>query len=504
MWRDDAFTQYLVVQADRELLERYVDGELRVLNELLAARLRSLGAPPEIVDGKQVQIVSAPTGRHGAPFGAPSDTIFQRGEMILALTFPGPLAERFRTFVATVARERLSLPFPAAGGHPSSQSSQFLLISVGADPVLHPVSALPSATSTPVFGTRAMAHRLIGYDELRRRGLSGRGVNVVIVDRGLNRVALAERYRQATFGEGLAVELADADGRSNGRIAPGTAPINSHGMMIARGILELAPEATVHDVPLLPPQISEPSVFASTAHATYQGLLDLVDRARAHGATDRWIIVNAWAVFDRSSEWPPGDYTRNGHLALAMQDRTNFSLEAGHPLNEIVGAVVDRGIDVVCGAGNCGQFTEASRCGITDRGEGCSIWGINSHPKVVTIGAVSVDGQWLGYSSQGPATWGGNDNLKPDVVAPSQFRDDDDAASLSTGTSASTAIAAGVMTAVRSHPMASPLNMPPGALKAALRSSAYNMFGAPNTRMGAGRIDASELCRQLFDSAERA
>ena len=39
-----------------------------------------------------------------------------------------------------------------------------------------------------------------------------------------------------------------------------------------------------------------------------------------------WVLVNAWSIFDRSSELPPGDYTGN----------------PGHPFNVVVDAMVER------------------------------------------------------------------------------------------------------------------------------------------------------------------
>ena len=52
-----------------------------------------------------------------------------------------------------------------------------------------------------------------------------------------------------------------------------------------------------------------------------------------------------------------------------------------------LGSIVNDGIDVVFSAGNCGQFCPDRRCGETDRGPGHSIWGANSHPRVLTFGA---------------------------------------------------------------------------------------------------------------------
>jgi subtilisin family serine protease len=124
-------------------------------------------------------------------------------------------------------------------------------------------------------------------------------------------------------------------------------------------------------------------------------------------------------------------------------------------------AVAD-GHDVVFGAGNCGEFCPSSRCGPGVQGPGNSIFGANSHPKVLTVGAVNPDKMWLGYSSQGP----GQSNLdtnKPDLCAPSEFVENTDAGTANTGTSVSCALAAGVIACLRSR--GGPASVPPDELK---------------------------------------
>ena len=149
-----------------------------------------------------------------------------------------------------------------------------------------------------------------------------------------------------------------------------------------------------------------------------------------------WILVNPWGIYDRRSEYPLGGYTENP-----------FSL-----FNLLVAVAVLQDIDVVFAAGNCGQFCPDNRCGERDRGPGHSIWGANSLEPVLTVGAVRADDMWLGYSSQGP----GQPRLalgaeKPDLCAASQFREDDDAFSINSGTSAACGLAGGVVAALRSR-----------------------------------------------------
>jgi hypothetical protein len=366
------------------------------------------------------------------------------------------------------------------------------LRNIGADPRGHFCNLFAAASARP-FGNRSRVRDILGFDALHAGNLKGRGVNVVIIDQGLNAKEIKARNPK-NWGGGLA--------RRNA-IEPGSAPRTSHGMMIARNVLDIAPEATLYDVPMIPPHIVRPGLFASDAHATFREVLDEIGRRRKRGHKDSvWILVNAWGVFDRAGEWPPGDYTCNTRARLTKfgwSDEVDF--ERGHPFNNIMNDAVGAGIDVLFGAGNCGRFTASSRCGRLDRGEGRSIWGANAHPAVLTIGAVSADGQWLGYSSEGPGGWGlEGKRTKPDVCAPSHFCEDHDAAMLNSGTSAATGLAAGVVAAVRSNPKWGPKDVPPTKLKVAINDSARGQGGNWNARTGHGILDARALLGRLSGS----
>ena len=244
-------------------------------------------------------------------------------------------------------------------------------------------------------------------------------------------------------------------------------------------------------MPLIPLEISRPNVFASSAHTTLKAVIEKIWRLKRHrNRSSAWILVNAWAIFDRAGEYPEGDYTCNTHK-IEKGSRMRF----GHPLNRLINIAVNDGIDVVFGAGNCGQFTTEVRCGRNDRGEGHSIWGANAHPAALTVGAVTANAQWFGYSSQGPAPWGDPPRRKPDVCTPSGFCEDDDACRINSGTSAATGLAAGVLAAIRSN--WGPDKLSPGALKEAINASARGQGGVWNARTGHGVLDAGALLRRL-------
>src|SRR5262249_33322806 len=305
---------------------------------------------------------------------------------------------------------------------------------------------------------------------------SGRGVNVVIVDQGLNKTHLGARY-----GGGWPV----------GTTQPGTTtpPLGtihrSHGMMIAQNIQKVAPEVTFSDLRLLPEKISDIPAFLSIAQAAFMTMLSDIASYRSGGGaySGPWMLVNPWGIFDTRTEYPKGSYTNN----------------PSNRFNLLVSGAVQSGMDVIFSAGNCGQFCPNRRCGATDIGPGYSIWGANSLTEVLTVGAVRADAMWLGYSSQGP----GQSQLdinKPDLCAPSQFREDDDTSSVNTGTSTACALAAGVVAALRSNWDSTRVS--PAALKDVLKSTSRKPAGlhpgsALSQRFGSGILDAKAAFSHL-------
>jgi hypothetical protein len=339
----------------------------------------------------------------------------------------------------------------------------------------------PSEASDPIFGDRARAELLLRIPYIRdQKKLTGSGVNVVIVDQGLNAHALGNNY---------------AGGWSvNNTILPGTAtldptaPHRLHGMMIANNILQVAPDARIFDLPMVPPRITDVlDFFLHTADAAYQAVTDSIDLYRLSGQyTGPWILVNAWAIYDTKSEVPPGSYTNGPQHAFNL---------------EVVDAVNSE-IDVVFCAGNCGQFCPDMRCGAADIGPGRSVLGANSLDAVLSVGAVRSDAKWLGYSSQGP----GQPTLgteKPDLCAASQFGETNDAFTTNTGTSAACGLAAGVVAALRSNPNRDwgPNRVSLNDLKGILNRTARKTDGPLwNRRTGNGILDA----RAAFDELEIA
>ena len=321
------------------------------------------------------------------------------------------------------------------------------------------------ATSFDTFGTRADARRTVAADALTT--LRGKKVNVVIIDEGLDR----DFIPPGNWGGGLSSITGSA----------GKAARTSHGMMIARSILDLAPDAVLYDVPLIPGRIT--TGFLSTAHAAIWELLLQIWLRRPYPRwSGPWIFVNAWAVFDRSIEPSPGNYTENNN-------------PFGHPLiNAVKQAIGGFNFDVIFAAGNCGEFCGSMRCGRLDRGPGRSIWGANALLEVITAGAVLTNEMWAGYSSQGPGpNTNGLGRCKPDFCAPSNFRETNDAAVFNTGTSAACAMTAGVAAALRSNPAWYQNYVPPAIMLGALTQGARKTQGTSwDERLGHGILDVAE------------
>ena len=116
----------------------------------------------------------------------------------------------------------------------------------------------------------------------------------------------------------------------------------------------------------------------------------------------------------------------------------DYTTNPNHPFTRKVLEAIDEGILVLFAAGNCGGTCPDGRCG-SDVGPGKSIWGANGHARVITVGAVNKNEQFVGYSSQGPAALSSD---KPDFCSVTHFTGYFNSDS---GTSAATPIAAGVV-----------------------------------------------------------
>ncbi|MHA3977857.1 S8/S53 family peptidase [Halovulum sp. GXIMD14794] len=364
--------------------------------------------------------------------------------------------------------------------------------SLGVDQPISPVDAYFRArqywttgkNGAPGFGDATQAMRLIGADWVgwpefqAPAGQDGDGVNVVIVDEGFNLDYLRQVVPGLNYGGGFI-------DRNRRRPLPGKyvnpfeAPQNSHGNMIARNILRIAPKVRLFDAPVLPSQVTDIDAYTYDVEQLYIGIL----REALFGpyAGQPWVLVNAWSVANTIEEWdspaPPAFRYSDGPL---------------HPLNLLMQLMGFR-FDIVFAAGNYGEFDPATLSGIYDRGPERSIRGSNALSNVLCVGACDMTGNWAGASSQGdgPQALKYDERCegKPDLVTPSWFAEPGDPGTVSTGTSASCAVAAGVVAALRTRDPGTP----PRQLFQHLRDTALRPDGEGwNNRTGMGILQVPQ------------
>ena len=160
-----------------------------------------------------------------------------------------------------------------------------------------------------------------------------------------------------------------------------------HGHMCATDVLGMAPNSQIYDL-----RISDGSAVSDALQAFQWA----INQHQANGTPQ--VLTNSWGMFQKA--WDP-DYCTNPN----------------HPFTRKVVEAINEGILVLFAAGNCGGTCPDGRCA-TDTGPGKSIWGANSHPRVITVGAVNKNEQFVGYSSQGP---GALDANKPDFCSITHF-----------------------------------------------------------------------------------
>lgn len=331
------------------------------------------------------------------------------------------------------------------------------------------------------FGRMRDARRLIEADALATAGpggcpLDGQGVNVFVVDQGIS--AAYVNSLGGTYGGGMSFSSGSGSKQHGEGGAPYRPLRRTHGAMMVRTILDLAPRAKIYDLPLIPDRISDVTSFVGHAVWAYFFL-----KAAFLNRTDlgQWVVVNPWGVVGRFGETVRHNYTGN----------------TGNWLNWIVDTIA-QDHDVVFSAGNSGQFCPNLRAPGYDVGAGESIFGANGLEAVNSIGAVRTDGVWVGTSSQGRAHYeiSGETNEKPDYAAPSWYADDIDASLRSSGTSAASAVAAGVIASLRQGWTQGTVK--PAALKDALRDGARSADQPGwNGRTGMGILNVPGAIGQL-------
>lgn len=240
------------------------------------------------------------------------------------------------------------------------------------------------------------------------------------------RLGATRLWHWGVRGQGVAVGICDSGVKAdkipvaNGWSPSGADPYGSvslldeHGNMVATAVNGIAPDAEIYDIGILKSKCVDIACVLSDALA---GFSWAISQFKMTGKPQ--ILTNSWGIYDASTA---PDYVRNPNHLFTRQ----------------VIRAMKAGITVLFAAGNCGSLCPSKDCGKDSIGSGRSIWGANGHSEVITVGAVNIYNQWVGYSSEGPAALS---LLKPDLCGITHYQG---YSPVDKGTSSATPICAGV------------------------------------------------------------
>jgi subtilisin family serine protease len=285
-----------------------------------------------------------------------------------------------------------------------------------AEPAVEVVEEQPGMAPCPIppcdcqpgvpKGTIADVAAYLGVDQIWARGFRGTGIVVGVLDSGITAQGRPVKPGETTRRISRVIGGWPSDwGTESGKWG-------NHGNMCATDVLGMAPQAQLFDL-----RIAGAGGSPGTISRALQAFQWSINRHRVEGKPQ--VLTNSWGIFRES--WDPS-YARNPN----------------HPFTRKVIEAINEGILVLFAAGNCGDTCPDGRCG-SDIGPGRSIWGANGHPRVMTVGAVNKNEQFIGYSSRGPAAL---DENKPDFCSISHFTG---YFTSDSGTSAATPVLAGVV-----------------------------------------------------------
>ena len=315
------------------------------------------------------------------------------------------------------------------------------------EPFACPIPPCDCTPTTPKGNITDVANYL-GVNNIWSLGKRGEGIVVGVVDGGITATG-----RPLAAGEAPARTINNviggwpvADWGTRG------ASWGYHGNMCSTDVLGMAPNCRIYDLRIA--SASGTSGTISNAILAYDWA---IAQHRNNGTPH--ILSNSWGVYQK---------------AWALDYATN----ANHPFTRKVVEALNEGIIILFAAGNCGDTCPSGNCS-TDNGPGKSIWGANGHPRVMTVGGVNKNEQFIGYSSQGPASL---DPHKPDFCSISHFTGYTNS---DNGTSAATPIAAGVVALIKQGKPSASHN----TIKQALIDTAKNIGPAGwDQHSGAGII----------------
>ena len=319
-----------------------------------------------------------------------------------------------------------------------------------------PIPPCDCSPGTPK-GTIADVAHYLGADQIWATGIKGDGIVVGIVDGGITALGRTPKPGETAKIPRVIGGWPTADWGATS-IAWG-----DHGNMTSTDVLGMAPNAQIYDI-----RISNGDAISNAL----AGFDWAINQHKANGTPQ--ILSNSWGIFQKS--WD-----------------SEYACNPNHPFTRKVLEAINEGIIVLFAAGNCGDTCPDGRCG-SDVGSGKSIWGANGHPRVITVGAVNINEQFVGYSSIGPACLDPN---KPDFCSITHFKGYFNSDS---GTSAATPIASGVVALLK---QARP-SITQDEVKSVLKITAKDI-GSPgwDKYTGAGIIRAKAAFDQVVQTLGR-
>jgi len=328
------------------------------------------------------------------------------------------------------------------------------VVAVWSDPMIEPII---DCTPASAKGGRADVVRALNADKVwQATGVEGDDIIIGVVDGGVD----GSKY--PVVG-GWSPDPGSPHGDWN-------VAWNEHGNMCAFDALAAAPKATLFDYGIGKTSGGVPALLSS-ALSSFQ---HAISEKRSGGPAPA-VLTNSWGLYQQSWDpFPPGH-------------ASNYTHNLAHPFNRKVIEAMDEGIVVVFAAGNCGAVCADSRCG-PDSGPGRSIRGANGMERVICVGAVNINDEWIGYSSQGPSTLA---EEKPDVCGFSHFKGH---FSSDSGTSAACPVVAGVVALLLSAGGVQDQSRIRQTLKDSSRQRGSNVW---NDRFGYGIVDAEAAWRAL-------
>lgn len=333
------------------------------------------------------------------------------------------------------------------------------VVEIWSNPIIEPIACpIPPCDCTPGTprGTIADVANYLGVNQIWSAGKRGEGIVVGVVDGGITATG-----RPLAAGETPAHTINNViGGWPTATWGTRGASWGYHANMCSTDVLGMAPNCRIYDL-----RIADASATVGVVSNALQAFQWAIDQHRLNGTPH--VLTNSWGIFKTA-------------------DAPDYASNPNHPFTRKVVEAIDEGIIVLFAAGNCGDTCPDGRCATS--GPGHSIWGANGHPRVMTVGAVNKDEQFVGYSSQGPASL---DPHKPDFCSITHFTGYFNSDS---GTSAATPIAAGVCALLKQAKPTATHN----SIKAALIATAKDIGPAGwDQHSGAGIIGAKRAYDRL-------